>query len=300
MSKPLQSILLAVAAVAVWATGGVARAQQPGAVPQGNVHYLFNGQMPPGVVGAARLQRRGAVQSYYQPVRFSGPAGVRFAMAENGFFPPTDAESDEHGLHCGLLVGAVYRFKVTGIPQEPGRELFPTIEIIDRTYPPPGQAHRFPIPVNLETVDLTDALQGRMVTRVIYLEDPQTALPLAETPDTARSFNVMTHQDPLQVADQLGRPVAILRIGSMSPPTEPALRPQFFFGGPPWVAMQPPRSEAMVPAGEGVTIRTPHIPRDDVPAPMHPGADPRVPTNPASIARPYGYGPATMAPVYQR
>lgn len=295
MCKPFQLLLLSAATVAAWATGGVAWAQMSSSVPQGNVNYLFSGQMPPGVVGAARLQRRGAVQGYYQPVRFSGPAGVRFAMAENGYFPPSEADTEADALHCGLLIGAVYRFKITGIPQEPGSELFPTIEIIDRTYPPPGQAHRFPIPVNLELVDLTDALEGRMVTRVIYLEDPQTALPLAETPDTARSFNVMTQQDPLQVADQLGRPVAILRIGSMSPPAEPSLRPQFFFGGPPWLAMQPPRSEAMVPAGEGVAIRTPHIPRDDVPAVNH-----QSPTNPTSIARPYGYGPATMAPVYQR
>lgn len=278
--NPLRTLLLGLLVIA----GGRLSAQVPSAVPQGNVNYLFSGQMPPGVVGAARLQRRGAVQGYYQPVRFSGPEGLGFSMAQSGGFHP----ASDGALHCGLLIGAVYRFKITGISEEPGRELFPTIEVIDRTYPPAGQANRFPIPINLETIDLTDALEGRLVTRVIYLEDPQSALPIAESPDTARSFNVMTLQDPLQVADQLGRPVAILRIGSMSPPSEPSLLPQFFFGDPPWLAISTPRSEAMVPAGEGVTTRTPHIPRDDIDA-----ADPR-------LAHPYGYGNPNPPPVFRR
>jgi len=254
--------------------------------------------MPPGVVGGARLQRRGAVQNYYQPVRFSGPDGVRFALADGGVFQP----NSEPQLHAGLLIGAVYRFKITGIPNEPGLELFPTVEIIDRTYPPPGQANRFPIPINIDRFDLQDASEGRMVTRVVYLEDPTTALPLPETLDTARSFDVSQQQDPLEVADQLGRPVAIIRIGSLTPPNEPSLLPRFFFGGPPWLLMTPARSAAVATPGEGAVTRTPHIPRTDdgtlEPQPMYrPSFGPQAP-GPPQIASPYGPGYST--PTYQR
>ena len=56
-------------------------------------------------------------------------------------------------------------------------EIFPTIEIIDRTYAPVDQQVRFAIPVEIVQQDIELALQGKFVTRVIYLEDPQNALP---------------------------------------------------------------------------------------------------------------------------
>lgn len=223
-------------------------AQNPSSIPRGGVHYLFNSQMPPGQVGQARLGRWGAVQNYPQPVRFSGPEGTRFSLPAGPGFP----DAGETKLMAGLYLGQVYRFKITNIPGEPGAELFPTVEIIDRTFPPPGQALRFPIPLNLTRFDLADALAGKLVTRVIYLEDTATALPVPETIDTARGFDVDATQDPLQVADQLGRPVAIIRIGSLVPPTEISLMPQFLLGSPPWVPLvAPPETEPEPAAATG-------------------------------------------------
>ncbi|QDS94935.1 hypothetical protein FF011L_37190 [Roseimaritima multifibrata] len=258
LNLQIRMLVIAHALLLVGASELVAQMTAP--MPAGNVNYLLNGQMPPGAVGSARLLSRAPVQNYYQPVRINGPKGARFEIAEGDVFQPNDQDS----LHAGLLIGAVYRLRVTSIPGNPGAEIYPTIEVIDRTYPPEGQATRFPIQINLEQIDMQDALKGRMVTRVVYLEDPQSALPLAETPDTARSFNVMLHQDPLQVADQMGRPVAIIRIGSMTPPSEPSLMPQFFFGSPPWVAHFPVAAEGPNKIDEHAILRTPHIPRDDL------------------------------------
>ncbi len=152
------------------------------------------------------------------------------------FQPPGDQP-----LCAGLLIGAVYRFRITSIPDHDGEELYPTIEVIDRTYPPESLAARFPIIVNLDMVDIEEALAGRLVTRVIYLEDPMNAVPLPETPKTSRVMDIPGSQDPVDVADQLGKPVAIVRIGSVAPPQSDALMPQFFLGYPPWVpaVMQP-------------------------------------------------------------
>ncbi|NIP85789.1 MAG: hypothetical protein GTO03_09605, partial [Planctomycetales bacterium] len=58
-----------------------------------------------------------------------------------GFEPPRDAPRT-----VGLLIGQVYRFQVTGIPLQEGREVFPSLEVIDRLYPPPGREAEFPIP----------------------------------------------------------------------------------------------------------------------------------------------------------
>jgi hypothetical protein len=196
-------------------------------------HRILTGDMPPGYLGQARLAGRGLVRGYFQPIALTGPKGTRFALTRNGGY-----EEGTELLQAGLLVGSVYRFQVTRIPMMEGAELYPTLEVIDRTYPPPGLATRYPIVINLDLEDLQSALEGKMVTRVIFLEDPQTAVPLQQTPMTNRPVDIAENQDALEVADRLGRPVAIVRIGSVAPPRTPALMPSFFFGFPTWAPIQ--------------------------------------------------------------
>jgi hypothetical protein len=221
--------------------GGSAISGSPNAASAG-LHRIHSADSLPGEVGGARLQRWGAVAGYYQPVAFRGPGSTAFSLGVDGVFqPPMPSQTP---LHVGLLVGGVYRFRVTSIPGFEGEELFPTIEVIDRTYPPHHLAVRHPIPINLEQDDLRDALSGRMVTRVIYLEDPSSAVPLDTTPESGITLDVPPYQDPLHVADTLGKPVAIIRIGSVIPPTHQSLLPQFFFGYPPWVRIDAPVEDA--------------------------------------------------------
>jgi len=163
-------------------------------------------------------------------VRIRAPQGARIALAREGSF----GEPRPGDALVGLAIGPVYRFQVTDIPNYPGEELFPTVEVIDRLYPPPGLALRFPIPVELTQDELQMALEGMMVTRVIYLEDPNQALPVDENPAEQTWFEAEHGEDPLVVADQLGRPVAILRIGGRVPMADGA-NDQFDYGSPPLV-----------------------------------------------------------------
>jgi hypothetical protein len=213
--------MMAIMALA-WLLAGVASAQQP------PVHYQHNEALPPGAIGGAQLQRGGPLPGYFQPVEIKAPTGVLISPAvENQFDRPRAAP-----LKLGLLIGAVYRLRVTNIPQAEGLEVYPTVEIIDRTYPPSGQELRFPIPVVLTAEDLRLALEGKFVTRVIYLEDPRNALPAHVQEPGQQWFEAAPGQDPLAVADGLGRPVAILRIGARLP--DPAPDAFFFYGSPPF------------------------------------------------------------------
>jgi hypothetical protein len=72
---------------------------------------------------------------------------------------------------------------------------------------------------------------------VIYLEDRVSALPIDKPAGVPLTLDVPAHQDPLEVADAMGRPVAILRIGSVLPPQHQGLLHDFFFGFPPWVCL---------------------------------------------------------------
>jgi hypothetical protein len=119
-----------------------------------------------------------------------------------------------------MLIGSVYQLKVTNIPLNEGAEVFPTIELLDRLCPPAGQELRFPIPIELTLEELDLAASGKYVTRVIYLEDPRMALGVRQDPDQQRYYEVDSDTDPLEAADRIGRPMAILRMGSRVPTEE--------------------------------------------------------------------------------
>ncbi|MBN1589856.1 MAG: hypothetical protein JW888_10110 [Pirellulales bacterium] len=212
------------------------------AAAQDEVHYLHQGVMPPGAIGNTQLQRGGPLPGYFQPVEIKAPRGVAVSLAVgNTFDQPASAP-----LRVGMLIGQVYRVRVTQIPLAEGREIFPTIEIIDRLYTPQGQAKRFAIPIELTEEDLRLAAQGKFVTRVIYVENPFRALPATESPSGHNWFDVGPGRDPLAAADALGRPVAILRLGGRLPSADGAPDADFFFGSPPVVQL-PERTKRPVP-----------------------------------------------------
>jgi len=221
--------------VVLWFLGSAS-----GLVAQGaEVHYLHQGAMPPGAIGARQLQRGGPLPGFLQPVAIKAPPGALISLAVAGQFD----RPQKAPVRVGLLIGAVYRIRVMNIPLAPGMEVFPTIEVIDRLYAPRGQERRFAIPVQLTYEDLRFALEGKFVTRVIFLEDPQRALPVRDDPARQNWFEVGRGQDPLTVADALGRPVAILRLGARLPEDTKGPDARFLFGSPPFVRYPPP-SEA--------------------------------------------------------
>jgi hypothetical protein len=209
-----------------------------GRAQEATMHYWHQGVMPPGAIGSRQLQRGGPLAGFFQPVEIKAPAGVSISLAvENQFGPPQKAP-----CRVGLLIGSVYRLRVTNIPlpQAEGMEIFPSIEIIDRTYAPADQQVRFAIPVEIAQEDIDLAMNHKFVTRVIYLEDPHNALP-TRSGSNQSWFEAAPNRDPLVVAYELGRPVAILRLGARVPDQGPD--PNFYFGSPAWVAY-PPRTAA--------------------------------------------------------
>ncbi len=215
---------------------GVLPAQPP------PVHYLHHGVMPPGAIGSRQLQRGGPVPGFYQPVEIKAPPGALISLAVDHRFDPSQPAPRK----AGFLIGAVYRIRVTNIRLAEGLEVFPTIEIIDRLYAPPDQQRRFAIPVDIAEDDLKLAIDGKFVTRVIYLEDPRHALPARDDPQMQNWFEAAPGQDPLAVADGLGRPVAILRLGARLPDPSEMQAPAFFYGSPPFTAL-PPAPETIKP-----------------------------------------------------
>ena len=232
-----------------------ATASSTARLPSGS-RALIDDEMVPGAIGSIQLQRKPQLRGAWQAVEVRGPKGVRFNMAEAGQFAP-DIPTP---ARLGLLVGAVYRLRLTGIEGDPDLELFPTIEVIDKTCPPAEREHRFPIPIEIDENDIMDAARGELVMRVIYLEDSEVAEPVDTSGKPQRVLDIRPTQNALRTADQLGRPVAILRMGSRVPNvTQGQDWLEFLYHCPPWTTLKPiPTKQMLIDEGRWPIIEYPN------------------------------------------
>jgi len=244
-------------------------------------HQLFNSRLPTGEIGRINVARMPELAGVMQPVLLKVPQGANVSVAEGAGFGHTT----EDASLVSLQVGSAYRLKVSDIPNNYA-DVFPSVELIHRMHAPPGKELRYPIPIEITQQELEMALAGKYVVRVIYVEDPRRALPVREVQEQ-RYYEVMAHEDPFTVAASLGRPVAILRMGSLAP--NPRLGPtsEFLFGSPPVT------HHAVAPT------TVPYVPGklkpEDLPAdPMKIDAAPATPEAPQNIEEPATVVPAEI------
>ena len=176
-------------------------------------HLVPRGDLGPGSVGRATIYKRQNVFGYVQPMELIVPEKSRVAYFDQERF----GKPQKGRVKVGLKIGEVYRFKITMIEGFEGLELFPSIELVDRIYPSTENFLKFPIPIQLTQKDLDSALNGQLITKVVYVEDPRKALPAKEIKGSQRILLVGVGEDPMVEAERLGRPVAILRLGSRTP-----------------------------------------------------------------------------------
>ena len=153
-----------------------------------------------------------------QVVRFAGPEGLKVEVLGPASEPVPVGDGKGLGTF-GLKVGVGYKLRLSNLPDRPGVELYPTIEVVGHLHRPakidPG---KYPIRVVFGVEDLVDAADsGRLVTQVVYLEDPEQALPIKLDKDEPPIVTLNPAEEPLKVASALGRVMAILRIGARRP-----------------------------------------------------------------------------------
>lgn len=221
----------------------------------GQRHDLIRGDMPPGVAADLFRMSHPSLVNHVQPVRVVVPTQSLIEFASGASFMATEKST----ATAGMMIGPVYRLKITNIALNPGREIYPSIEVVNRLTPPAGHENDFPIQVVITQDDLQNAIDGRMVTRVIYLEDPRTALPHRHRENVQPSTDIGGAQDPLRAAEGMGRPMAILRIGSRVPLPSDRLDEFNFHASAP--DMLPDPQTANRPAEQGV--RNPNAKQDE-------------------------------------
>jgi uncharacterized repeat protein (TIGR01451 family) len=143
-------------------------------------------------------------------VRFGGPAGVRTTFYQGR----PEGRSFDGPVVVGLRPGYPYRFQVSHLPERPGVSFFPTVEVRGTlALSPQLAAGRFPAPVLVTDEDVRAVLAGSLVTKVVYLEDPERAVPTATRPDQPLEITLPPTMDLLCEARQRGRILLIVRLG---------------------------------------------------------------------------------------
>jgi uncharacterized repeat protein (TIGR01451 family) len=143
-------------------------------------------------------------------VRFLGPRGMKVTL-----YPGTGpAQNHAAPVVAGLRPGYIYRVKLSGIADLPAVALYPSLEVRGSLQLPPRlNAADYPAPVVFTDLDIQKALSGTLVTKVVYLEHPDKAPPLATKQDQPLETDLPFGQDPLEEARGFGRPMVIVRLG---------------------------------------------------------------------------------------
>lgn len=150
---------------------------------------------------------------WVQIVRFEAPPGAQIDVATSSGVVQLVAPAQ-----IGLALGQIYRLRITYSDDVQKYELYPTIRLIGYTMPPAGvDPAAYPIPVHFVHRDFLDAVAGRFVSNVIYLEDPITALPVAFPPGEIPVRDVVPGEDVLARASELGRPIVFIQLGNRVP-----------------------------------------------------------------------------------
>ena len=111
--------------------------------------------------------------------------------------------------------GAIYRLKLTGVPDRPGVELYPTLEVAPVTPRTDAFLAHSPVPIQFTDEDLDQVLSGNYVTKVIYLPDPEFQELALSGVETLVSTRLDPGVDPIAEADRRGSILAILRVGNL-------------------------------------------------------------------------------------
>jgi hypothetical protein len=216
-------------AVGILAVAGLAPAVQAQGPTTGPRYFPLDQNTPPGVAGQWTTAARRNVRCGLQPIRVELP-GEEGTVS---FYPRPDGSAVDvpAPAYAEILLGNVYRLKISDLPDFPGVALYPTVELLDRLHPPAGRELEFPIPITITAEEIQAVLDGRMVTKVIYLEQPDRADATGAT-NAARTQLASPRENILRIADEAGRPMVILRMGGRTPdPRQPD--PMFFGYGAP-------------------------------------------------------------------
>jgi hypothetical protein len=150
-------------------------------------------------------------------VRFAAPAGMKISWytTQNDGKQGFGAQSLEAPGRYNFLQAAIYRLKLSDIPNRPGVELYPTLEVVPCNSKTSTFLAHSAVPVSFTDEDFEQVASGNMVVKVIYLPDPQfqdlATTGLAEVVSSQLEPGV----DPIAEAQRRGSILLVVRVSNI-------------------------------------------------------------------------------------
>jgi uncharacterized repeat protein (TIGR01451 family) len=150
---------------------------------------------------------------------------MRAVLPEGVTLNPTPGRADSKAYASNTLFGFRpgywYSLKLDNLPGFPGKQLYPVLEVRGSIIPRPGMKYmEFAALLAITQEDVQRAFAGAVITKVIYLENPERAIPSSATADRPIEIRSDTERDALLESETSGRIVAILRLGDREPDSE--------------------------------------------------------------------------------
>jgi hypothetical protein len=175
---------------------------------------------PPGAVaavGAISQPQPNRFPSRRTEVSFTAPYGMKvswFAPTANGQAGFASNNVVTPGRY-NFVQGAVYRLKLSDIPNRPGMELYPTLEVVPSNLKTDAFLAHSAVPVSFTNEDLDQVAAGNFLVKVIYLPDPQFQDLAVAGPEEIVSSRLEPGVDPIAEAYRRGSILLVVRLGNI-------------------------------------------------------------------------------------
>ncbi len=214
-----------------------------------------------------------AISNQRTAIKFVSPERVRISWLSNGTYADTGLVAP---ASYNFMQGSVYRLKLAGVPTQPGKLYYPTLEIAPSTLKTVTFLSHNSVPVAFTNDDFDRVNAGNMVIKVIYLPDPafQDSAALGGAEEVV-STQLEPGADPIVEATRRGTILAVIRLGNINleNPSSPAMD-----AVPPGGMMAPPPGMMAPPPGMMAPPAMPQaMPADST------SSAPRTPAMPVSI-----------------
>lgn len=203
--------------------GGQVAAPPPGALQAPGMPFqpVAPGTTPPpgavAAVGALTAPVSSRFSAKRTEVAFTGPTGMKvswFAPTPDGKAGFSPTRIDVPGRY-NFVQAAIYRLKLSDIPNRPAVELYPTLEVVPSNARTDSFLAHSAVPITFTNEDLDQVLSGNYLVKVIYLPDPQFQDIAVAGPDEVVSSRLDPGVNPIAEAHRRGNVLLVVRMGNI-------------------------------------------------------------------------------------
>jgi len=141
--------------------------------------------------------------------------------------------------------GQLFRVKVSNIPGQPGKELFPTLEIAPTAARTQAFLAHSSVPIEFTDTDFDQVFSGNYITKVVYLPNPEFQGIAMSGVGTLVNTQLQPGVDPILEASKRGAILAVIRMGNKDLSSIAAERQHFAAQN----AMMAPNGQMVYPTG---------------------------------------------------